>query len=623
MTAVNVLDERTASAPAARSHGSDPPAPEIAYHLPRAALLAVVIVSSIVVRVVHLANVYPTPIFSFHRTWTVSDMYIFNAWAERIVNGDFLGRQPYNPLRDLLIKAMPAANWNQWFGNTPVFFKAPLYPYLIALLRWAFGDAMLPVAVLQIVASALSALLLFLITERTFDRSSAFVAALSFALYAPAIHYDVVMLRGPWIALVSVLITWQLIRFRQRPTNAAAVLLGLVVGWALLLNEGSLFLPPLVVVVAGRWLRGWRERLSFAARFTLGLGAGILPVIVRNLLVGVPAFHLAATGGAIMALTNAGDADPVFFQHVPPASFQALLEASGGKLLSLIRPCMTSFGGPWGFLAFYLRRATGLVVPLENADNANFYYAVLRSRVLTVLPTYAVLFPLGVLGLALAAQRWRKLEPLVPASVAQLLSIMVSLPMSRYRLVLAVFLFPFVGLALVQVGRWIRARRFATLAVAAIAVALVSVAVRLLERDVIFKDREPTSVTYRAAEFNLAAEAYVKQGKYGEAARELIQLAQLCRVPAVQAGANIRAARFLVRTGDPVAARVLQQSAWELGANDPAALFAMGEIYGQYLGDADNARRAYQALTALAPQGFYADTARARLRDLGAVPPNK
>jgi tetratricopeptide (TPR) repeat protein len=587
---------------------------------PPSALLAFVVFISIIVRVVHLVSIYPTPSFSYHRTFAVSDMYSFNEWAGRIVDGDVLGRQRYNPVRDWMVKNVPAGKWDEWFGTAPVFYKAPLYPYLIALLRWGFGDAMLPMALLQILVAAACAALLFVITEHAFGRTSAFLAALLFALYAPAVHYAVVLLRGPWIVLAALLISWQLIRLQRRPTSWGGGVLGFTVGLALVFHEGFATLPALTLAMIVWLVRDRRRVAVVAGTFALGCGLAFAPVIVRNLIVGVPPFQLAVTGAHVLATCNAGDTDPVFFQ--PPApSFLPLMNASGGKLLNEIVPCLRTFGGVGAFLAFYLRRAAGLVVPFENPDNANFYYAALKSPLLGLLPTFALLFPIGVVGVALAGRRSKRLAPVLPALLALLVATAIQPPLSRYRTILVPFLLPFAGLALVQAARWVRARHVAPLAAAACGIVLVSVAMRLLERAVVFRGHEPTWIMYRPVEFNLAADAYAKQGRFQEATREFLQLAAHCRVPAEQANATIQAARLQIKAGDPAAARTFLQSASGLAPNNPGMLLAIGDAYWHLLGDAESARAAYRRSSDLAPTGKFGNTARARLRNLAAAPP--
>ncbi|MFI5394439.1 MAG: glycosyltransferase family 39 protein [Candidatus Binatia bacterium] len=557
------------------------------------------------VRIAHLVIIYPTPSFSYHRTWPNSDMYIFNEWAERIVAGDILCRQPYSPVLAWMLRAAPAEKWRQWLGDKPVYLKAPLYAYLIALLRSLFGDAMLPLAILQILASTLSAVLLFLITERLFDTTSATLAGLLFALYAPVIHYDVVMLRGPWIVLLSLLMSWQLIGLQHRATCAAAWRLGLAVGLALLLNEGFLSLPPLVIALLVWWARSLRRLVILAGGFLFGLATALLPLVIRNVVVGAPPLRLTIDGAKLFfAMCNAGDSSPFFFLDALPRSFSSLAEASGGSLVHLMWLCFSSFkGGITEVMGFYLRRAAALVVPFENPDNFSFYYAALRDPLLRVLPTYAVLFPFGVMGLARTVRRrFTDIEPLLPVSLVLVACLMLTLPLSRYRLPLIVFLFPFAGMEVAQVARRVRERRFRALGAEVVTLLVLITGAAVLQREVVFHNVEPTLLMYRLAEFQQAATVYSREKHFQEASEEFAELARLSRNPRVRSDAWIQAVQLRVRAaGNPAAAQAALQSLSRVSANDPHALLAIGIAY-ERLGQPDKALEALLGARHLAPR---------------------
>lgn len=577
--------------------------------------LAAILVTCIAVRVTHLISVYPTPQFAFHRTWGNTDMYLLDQWAQRIVGGDILGRQLYHPVLDWMLRAAPAEKWTQWFGDAPTYLKAPFYAYLLALLRWLFGDAMLPVTILQILASTLCALLLFAITTHVFDETSGLFAAFLFAVYAPAIHYDVVMLRGPWITLASLIVTWLLIRVHSEPTRRRSFLLGLSIGFALLVNEGFLLVPPLVLALLTSWIRLRRQLALLGGTFVLGLALALSPVVVRNLIVGVPPLQLAVTGGPMVAMFNAGDADPVFVR-APAASFLPLMESSGGKLTSLVRPCLQSFASWHEIVLFYLRRTVALVVPFENPDNSNFYYAALKDPLLGALPTYAVLFPLGAVGFLMARSQWNKIQPLLPVSLSMLVSIMATAPASRYRLALVVFLFPFAGLALAHAIRRTRDRRWWAVGAAAGSAALLFGIASLLQRQVIFRGEEPDFHKYRAVEFQVAAGDYVQQQRFREASQELLQLAKFNPSRAIQSDALIRAAQLQVQAADRTGARQSVQALAALDPNDPRTLILVGDLYWRTLADPGSALAAYRKAKELRPAAGLDAALRARLVQL-------
>jgi len=115
-------------------------------------MLVAIVALSVAVRLAHLWFVYATPSFTHHRTWPVSDMYILNTWPGRSSTGISWTR-PAPPAARLDARRCAAERWAAWLGEAPAFLKAPFYAYLLALLRWLFGDAMLPVVILQIAAA--------------------------------------------------------------------------------------------------------------------------------------------------------------------------------------------------------------------------------------------------------------------------------------------------------------------------------------------------------------------------------------------------------------------------------------------------------------------------------------
>ena len=286
--------------------------------------LLLVAALGVLLRLVHLLAVSSTPILSYHQTFGQSDMYMFDQWAQRIAGGDVLGREVYHPLNSWQLEAAPLEKWKAWYGEAPVFYKAPFYPYLIAALYRVSGDAMLPLALLQILAGAASIVLLGRITGQIFGAVAGLGAALIYAMYAPDIHFDMVMLRGPWIILISLIATWQLLALHERPGPGRALGLGLIVGIAVLVNEGFLTVPPLIFVLLLVWFREPRRLAVLGGAFALGMAVAFVPVVVRNLVVGAPALKLAVTGSTVYAVFNAAGSSPYFFQ-IHPAAFVPIL----------------------------------------------------------------------------------------------------------------------------------------------------------------------------------------------------------------------------------------------------------------------------------------------------------
>lgn len=543
-------------------------------------------------RIAHLVAVHDQPIFEPQRVFVGSDMYEFDQWAQRIAAGDWLGRTVYHPLNAWQLEAAPEEKWKSWHGEAPVFQKAPFYPYLVAILKRTFGDGMLPVALLQIAASATAVALLALLTARTFGWGAGVCAGLLFALYAPAIHFDAVMLRGPWIVLAGLVVTWGLLRLREGPSTPRAVGLGAAVGLAMLVNEGFSILS--VVMLA---FLPWRDPRAHWLRLLGGFAGGIVlalsPLIVRNVLVGAPPLSLAVTGGTVYAVFNSAGADPFFFE-TRPAAVGPLLERSGGAVLPTAIACLRSFSGPVELLRLYLGKLVALVVPFEGPDNANFYYAALRDPLLRALPAYGVVFALAVVGLAMARSRWRAALIWLPVGLTILVSLFLTLPLSRYRATFAVFLLPFAGLALaqgieaLQGRRWLQAARIAAFALA------IGAATLLLQRQVMFARWPEDTFRYRPAEFFLSARVYAERRDLAAAARELLLFAKLNPSLADKVNAYLLLAELGAREQSPPVVRAALAGAARLGARDGSALLAVGDAYLRLLHDRGAALAAYQ-----------------------------
>jgi len=577
------------------------------------AFLALISIT-VLLRGVHLLRIAHSPIFDYHHFFPPSDMYLFDQWSQRIAGGDVLGRESYQPVVEWQLGLAPLRHWQQWYGHPLIFYKAPFYAYLVALLYRLFGEPMLPLAILQIGVAAVSAVLLVRIGAELVGPGAGWLGAILFALYGPAIHYDVLMLRGPWIVLVSLLATWQLIGLQSKPSPLRAGVLGLTLGVALVVNEGFSLLPPLALVLLACWVRRIKRVALLSGCVLVGMVIALSPVIVRNVLVGAPPLALAVTGSCVFAVFNASDSSPYFFYL--PASLPRLLEASGGKLVPTLQACLASFSGPASWFLFYLRKAAGTVIPYENPDNVNYYYAALKSPILQVLPAYGLLLPLAAVGLVLALRRPTRLAPLVPATGALFVSIMLTQPLSRYRATLAVYLMPFAGAAIFQGWHWLSQRRAGPLVIALLLAAAIGAGAAAFQQRIVFGGQPADLFLYRPTEFVLGVNWYAREGRRLDALHEI--LAWLQHNPDTQLRRQVLPMVVALRIDkrNPAELRAFLGQAAVARGNDAEFLMGLGDLSRQRLRDGAQARAMYESALALHPSG---STRRALRRRLGNV----
>ena len=75
------------------------------------------------------------------------------------------------------------------FHGEEVYSMNPLYPYFVAGIQRLAGDGVVPVLLVQAALGALAAALIFELGRRLFDCSTAWIAGLVAALYAPYVFY--------------------------------------------------------------------------------------------------------------------------------------------------------------------------------------------------------------------------------------------------------------------------------------------------------------------------------------------------------------------------------------------------------------------------------------------------
>jgi tetratricopeptide (TPR) repeat protein len=458
--------------------------------------------------------------------------------------------------------------------------RAPLYPFLLWGL-FGLGFGLPAVRVFQFALGVAGVALLWILGRRLAGRTGGLTAALGGALYGPFIFFEAEFLS---ISIVVFLLEAALVLWgRRRGALAAGVLLGFcALAQPNFLVAGGL--AAAVSVLRPR-LMGWNGRRA-AILLAVGLCLPPLFTLVRNWTASGEPVPIAVNGGINFFIGNNPASDGTF--RIPSDS--GLVDRAEGLFISAREVAEGSAGRPLSAAAvdrywwtrgfdYWLAdagRAFGLtlgkaVLAVNRAEIPSHYdYAYFAEHVpvLRALPAMGLLFPLGALGLGLAWRR-RTLYPGV-FFLAFLLSVIPFFITARYRLPLAVFLWPAAGLALHSL--WRLRRTPATLAVLAGAVGAYAV----------------------LANFSL----------YNPGAG--------------QAHMRSLEAIALVEKGDLAGARTVLENALARGANSPEVLGTMASVC-EMQGDGDAAAGYYERAVAANPgyteaylglEGIYRRTGR-------------
>ncbi len=333
---------------------------------------------------------------------------------------------------------------------------APLYPGLLFVTN-ALGAGPDGVRALQFLLGAATAALLALLGWRLGGVLPAVVSGVGAALYGPFVFFE-----GELLSIsIAVFLVALAATLWGRPRGAVPA--GLSLGLAALAQPGLLLLGGLGagISLARPRASGWTGRRD-ALLLAVALLVPVTLTCTRNLVVSGEPILISTNGGINFFIGNNPDAPGTF--HLPPRSglvnrpeglFTSAREvAESGSTSGLSDAAVDRY---WWFLGldFWATRfgdaatlyGRKLLLSLNQVEVPNHYdfgYFRSASTVLGLLPTMAVLLPFGLLGLFLARRRW---ATGVWGFVIVLGSVALFFVTGRYRLPLAVFLWPAAGFA--------------------------------------------------------------------------------------------------------------------------------------------------------------------------------
>ena len=466
---------------------SEQPAAAVAAPAVRSALwLDVVVFVAIVaaafgLRLVYLQQQRSNPIFDK----PIMDEHYHDAWAQAIVAGESFSDGPY--------------------------FRAPLYPYLLAgIYRLAGHDYFTP-RLVQSVLGALSCGLLFLVGRLAFTRAVGALAGFAAAGYWVLIYFDNELLIPSLVVFLDLLLLWLLFAHAQKPSWALVGLAGLTLGLSAIARPNILlFAPPVAVWVFCRSWPHWRRGLAHTVILTATTLVPILPVTIRNYAVGHDLVLIASQAGVNFYIGNNPQSDGL--QAVVPGTpadwwggYYAAIEQAEAARGRNLKPSEVS--------RYYFERA-GQFMRTQPAQAASLLLAKLRwfwsareisnnkdiyfwsgefAPIVNWLPlNFAIVGPLGLLGLLLVLRAPRRLFPLWGFVLIYMVSVVLFFCPSRYRVPVLPPLILLASYALFWCGQTIRARRWLKLAGALCALALAAALVSIPPRDDMPTNREHT-----------------------------------------------------------------------------------------------------------------------------------
>ena len=442
---------------------------------------------------------------------------------------------------DLSIDALYHYNWAQSivsgdiFVNAP-YFRAPLYPFMLAGLLKISGGSLIFVRVIQMLLGCLMLVIVYRLTEKIFNRLAATLAVLLLSLYPITSYFEGELLLDSLFALLALLSFYFLLvrrKGKDRPI-ASGVFFALA---ALTRPTILVFLP----IAAGYYYLHKRKnaerktRLRTAGLFVAVVIALLVPVTIVNYVHSGQIILVSYQGGVNFYIGNNPHADGLS-SNLPPfggdwtlddARYAAVSETGRNLTYNDLssywyrKGLSFAVSHPAAFGALMVKKIYYLFSGHEISDNRPLDEAVFANRLLRLLPVrLPLIVAAAVLPLFLVRRHRNRFLFLYGIVAVYGLTIAAFFVNSRFRLPLVPLLAILAGIGLASLYDVIRRRAWNR----RVAIALMTaVAVFVL---VTLNLYGGTLVNAGQALF-LRGNASLRQGDYSAAAARFDSLSQM------------------------------------------------------------------------------------------------
>ncbi|MCB2212487.1 tetratricopeptide repeat protein [bacterium] len=325
-------------------------------------------------------------------------------------------------------------------GNPPAgpYFRAPLYPWLIAGLGVIFGDTFWPIRIVQVLVGSLAAGGMATLARRWIGTRVGWIAGLAWALYGASIYFDGEGLIASLFTSGIIGVLLLLDNSLKRRWMLNAFLLAILFAALTLLRANALAYAPVILLTL--WWSGRVRRIPALNRVLTLTGATLLvlvllfPILRHNAQHGA-GWSISGQGGINLFLGNRAGAsgayavDPDYGPDWTRAQIVRRAEHDSGRTLTAAevsshysRAALQYWtSDPGDALMLTARKALALINWRELGNNRPLWPYLLHTS-----PVHAGLLAVGfpliaILGLAFLLPAWRELPGIRPALLLALI----------------------------------------------------------------------------------------------------------------------------------------------------------------------------------------------------------
>jgi tetratricopeptide (TPR) repeat protein len=515
-----------------------------------------------------------------------------------------------------------------------LFMMSPAYKVFLAGLYSVAGPSPTAVYAVQILLGSFSAVLLYSIADRLFNRTTAVIACVLYLLYGGLSVYNLMLLPLTLIVFLNLAVILALLAARENGSGFLYVLAGVAFALSVMARPNVLLFLVFLVPWFYSGPGDGRTRTLNLAVFALGLMLALLPFSLHRHRTEGQLSPLTSSMGINLHLGNNPDADGI--QYIPSPELN-----SPDKIFEYARTAAESETGrdmdPQAVSNFWMKRALGFIfsrpgqsIPLfirkfrlfwndhEVSNNYNYYFLREALPALKLMfASFALLGALGLVGMATAIRRYRDLLLIYGMVLTYNIVLVAFFVLSRYRMPAVPFLILFASRAAYGIISERRHLKAAVMA-AVFAVLFLLLNTNIIEQDfstayvnegILYLERgdhlraeesfgaaieaDPGDAT---AYYNLAV-TNLELKKYAPAEENLKEALRL--EPRYHKALNGLAALY-TRTERYPEAEDLFLRVLHLNPRDVDAMNNLGVLYGR-MGDYSKAERLFQSVLAIDP----------------------
>lgn len=384
-------------------------------------------------------------------------------WAMRISEGDWIGEE--------------------------AFFRAPLYPYFLAIIYKIFGHNYYLPRLIQFIMGSMSCIFIYLIGREMFNRRVGLIASLVASFYGIFIYFEGELLLTFLVTFLLLASFLMLLHAYKNPTRKKWFVSGLLLGLSATARPNTLILIPFVLLwlwfVLARGAHGFAKGVVLRRGLLFFSGSLLIisPVLVRNYAVGKDFVPIASQGGINFYIGNNPYSDgftaiapgtrPGWFEGYEDA-IRIAKETAGREL----KPSEISdfwfskgvefmVGRPWEYLRLFFKKFFFFWHGFELSNNKEIYFFARYSSFLSAILwkswlcfPFGPISPLFLIGLFLSFKYEKECKAVLVlisgAVFVYMFSVVVFFVCARYRVPVLPFVLIFASYALHWLSERIR-----------------------------------------------------------------------------------------------------------------------------------------------------------------------